>query len=119
MTLSPAFHDAWSDEITVPAKSMPATRGKRLPTGDWPGSAAHARRLAGAREAILVVDRRPLHRNGDIALHKVGIGQLRDGDGLLLVLIARHQDGLESIGHVSSFGRGRSPMHSGGQSAEG
>src|SRR5205085_11985804 len=39
------------------------------------------RRLAGDGEPILVVQRRPLDANGDVAIHQFGFIELREGGG--------------------------------------
>ncbi len=52
------------------------------------GKAPHHRRLAGDGEAVLVVQRRPLDGDGDIALHQLGFIELRErGGGALLRLV--------------------------------
>ena len=61
--------------------------------------APYHRRLAGDRQPILVVDRRRLDRDGDVALHQVGIRQFGDCDRLLLLGVTRNEDGLEGFGH--------------------
>ena len=54
----------------MPAKSMPGIKRKF----------ADDRGLAGDREAVLVIDRRMLDGDGDVALHQIGLGQLDKGD---------------------------------------
>src|SRR5437660_1333068 len=50
---------------------------RKVDAGDH-REATHHRRLAGEREAVLVVQRRPFHAHGDVALHQLGLVELRE-----------------------------------------
>ncbi|MGY3465365.1 hypothetical protein ACVW0I_002236 [Bradyrhizobium sp. LM6.11] len=71
-------------------------RAGEIDAGDH-REAAHHRRLAGEREAVLVVQRRPFHANGDVALHQLCFVELRELRGGALVRLV-DPDRLE-IGH--------------------
>src|SRR5690606_14389360 len=67
---------------------------------EW--KASHDGSLSRDGETILVIDGRRLHGHGDITGHQILLGQLDHLDGLLPVLVTVHQDGFETVGHLSS-----------------
>ena len=40
------------------------------------GKAAHHRRLAGDRKTVLVIERRPLGADGDVAIHEIALVEI-------------------------------------------
>ena len=77
-TLSPAFHCGMRGLLDG-AGEVDAGDHRETP---------HHRRLAGDREAVLVVERRPFDANGDVALHQLGFVELRErGGGALFRLV--------------------------------
>ncbi len=42
----------------------------------------HDRRLARHRQSVLVIDRRPLDRDGHVAIHEITLGKRRQSGGL-------------------------------------
>jgi len=63
ITLSPAFHSGWVEVSTVPD------------AGDH-GKAAHHRRLAGDGKTVLVIERRPLGADRDVAIHEIALVEI-------------------------------------------
>ncbi len=77
-TLSPAFHCGVARTLD---------RAGEIDAGDH-REPAHHRRLAGQRQAVLVVQRRPFDAHGDVAVHQLGFVELgQRGGGALVRLV--------------------------------